>query len=312
MTGKIVTIALALGSFPLFAQLDLSGFWQQEWHMDWQEAVDGPDIADFLGLPLNASGKAKALSFSPSAMSEPERQCIFYTPEYVLGAAVGFRMWSDSDPNTGTITAWKITGTIDRSPMTIWMDGRPHPPAYARHTTDGFTTGEWQGDILRTYTTHMKQGYIRRNGVPSSDQATLTMHIVRHGDILTITGAVDDPANLTEPYVVSKNFQLNPHGQPFINLAPCVPETEIERPANAEASIPHFLPGKNPFADEFAKTYHLPAEATLGGAETMYPEFRKKLKATYQPPETCTRYCCGGSFGAEGIPKGCPSSMPPR
>ena len=27
----------------------------------------------------------------------------------------------------------------------IWMDGRPHPPAYAPHTWQGFSTGQWEG-----------------------------------------------------------------------------------------------------------------------------------------------------------------------
>jgi hypothetical protein len=304
MNKRILIIALVLGSCPVFGQLNLDGTWAAQWHVDWQESTQGPDIADHLGLPLNPGAIARALNFSPSTLSQPEHQCVFYTPEYLLGTAVGFKMWPDSDPSTGTIAAWKISGALDRAPITIWMDGRPHPPAYARHTIDGFTTGEWQGDILTTYTTHMKEGYLRRNGVPQSDQATFTMHIIRHGDILTITGTVEDPVNLTEPFVLSRNFRLNAHGQGGLNLTPCVPETEIARPESAEPTIPHFLPGKNPFADEFSKTYNLPIEATNGGAETMYPEIRKKLKS-YQPPAKCTRYCCGGSFGAAGIPKGC-------
>ena len=58
--------------------------------------------------------------------------------------------------------------------MTIWMDGRPHPSKNAPHDQTGFTTGVWNGDVLTAYTTHMKTGYIRRNGAPSSDQATIT------------------------------------------------------------------------------------------------------------------------------------------
>jgi hypothetical protein len=306
MSSRILLIALVLGSWPVFAQLDLEGTWQQQWHQDWQESTAGPDIADYLGLPLNAGARARALNYSPATLADPEHECVFYTEEYLLGTAVGFKIWPDADPSTGTIAAWKISGDLDRSPITIWMDGRPHPPAYARHTFDGFTTGEWQGDILKTYTTHMKEGYLRRNGVPQSDQATFTMHIIRHGDILTMVGALEDPINLTEPFVLTRDFRLNTHGQGALNLTPCVPETEISRPESAEPTIPHFLPGKNPFADEFSKTYNIPSAMTNGGADTMYPEIRKKLNG-YQPPAKCTRYCCGGTFGAEGIPKGCPS-----
>ena len=56
------------------------------------------------------------------------------------------------------------------------MDGRPHPPEYADHTWQGFSTGIWEGNMLTITTTHLKTNYIRRNGVPRSDKATLTEH----------------------------------------------------------------------------------------------------------------------------------------
>ncbi len=55
----------------------------------------------------------------------------------------------------------------------IWMDGRPHPPAWAPHSFRGFSTGKFVGNALVVETTHMKQGWLRRNGTPESDQATL-------------------------------------------------------------------------------------------------------------------------------------------
>ncbi len=53
------------------------------------------------------------------------------------------------------------------------MDGRSHPSEYAPHTFMGFSTGEWQGDILTVKTTHIKQGFVRRNGLVQSDLATM-------------------------------------------------------------------------------------------------------------------------------------------
>ncbi len=46
--------------------------------------------------------------------------------------------------------------------------------------------------------------------------------------------------------------------------------------------------------------YNIPLEAVRGGAETMYPEYRKKLKDVYVAPEKCTRYCCGGGVVGPG------------
>jgi len=37
--------------------------------------------------------------------------------------------------------------------------------------------------------------------------------------------------------------------------------------------VPSYLPGKNPYQEEFAKRYHLPLKGVLGGAETALPEF---------------------------------------
>ena len=80
-----------------------------------------------------------------------------------------------------------------RADLVIWMDGRPHPSKYAEHTRGGFTTGRWEGDTLVAYTTHMKAGFLRKNGPPSSDQATMTSRFWRHGDILTVLAVVEDP-----------------------------------------------------------------------------------------------------------------------
>jgi hypothetical protein len=50
---------------------------------------------------------------------------------------------------------------------------------------------------------------------------------------------------------------------------------EIDRPKD---QVPHFLPGNNPYMEEFATRHKIPVEATRGGAETMYPEFRAKIR----------------------------------
>ena len=40
-------------------------------------------------------------------------------------------------------------------------------------------------------------------------------------------------------------------------------------------------------------------EATLGGAETMYPEFRKKVKDKFVMPAKCTLNCGGPARPAQ-------------
>ncbi len=93
--------------------------------------------------------------------------------------------------------------------MIIWMDGRAHPSKNAPHDQQGFTTGVWNGNELIATTTHIKTGYIRRNGAPSSDEATITTHFRRHGDLLTVALFMDDPVYLTEPYVLTRSYSLS-------------------------------------------------------------------------------------------------------
>jgi hypothetical protein len=163
---------------------------------------------------------------------------------------------------------------------TIWMDNRPHPPDSAAHTWMGFSTGKWEGNTLTVYTTHMKAGYLRRNGLPESDQATLIEHFMRHGDYLVHVSEVTDPVNLTEPFVRTQIFhRVTAEGQNW--LYPC--ESVVEIANQPRGAVPNFLPDENPFVAEFAAKYKIPLAATLGGAETMYPEFQHKMKELAPP-----------------------------
>ncbi len=290
-------IAIAGLSLPVFAQVDLTGEWQDRYHEDSPERQGGPDPVDYLGLPLSDAGRAKADAWNVSVQTLPERQCIPHPATYNLRGPANLKIWSEPDPISGRPLAWKIYGTFGRTTETIWMDGRPHPSPNAMHTFEGFTTGEWDGDMLTTYTTHIKVGYLRRNGVASSDRATVVGHIVRHGDILSIMTLVEDPIYLTEPLVRSQSWVLDTKQQIF--PSPCETGVEVQRP---EGVVPHYLPGENPFTGEVTKMYGIPLEAVRGGAQTMYPEFRKKIRDTYVAPAKCQRYCCGwGSGGGASL-----------
>jgi hypothetical protein len=145
----------------------------------------------------------------------------------------------------------------------------------------GFSTGKWDGDILTVSTSHIKSEWIRRNGVPNSEFATLIEHFVRHGNVMTYVSVVTDPVYLTEPLVKSTDFRLNerPAGG---WLWPCEYVDEVaDRPHSV---VPHYLPGQSPFYGEFARKYGIPVEATRGGAETMMPEYFWKMKEMASTP----------------------------
>ena len=227
---------------------------------------------DFLGMPLNDAAKAWALSHSEEQASEPERQCAFYTSTYFPFGFAPLPMWKETELRTGSTVAWVVGGWLDVVPMVIWMDGRPHPSAYAPHSSSGFTTGTWEDDVLTTYTTHMIANLLHRRG-PHSDLATMTLRFSRHADILSLTGRIDDPVYLSEPLYVSREWQMS--SVPVNRSAvPCTIAYEGVR----EGVVPHYLPGQNPFLKEFGEKYRLPTEVTLGGPASMYPEAARKLE----------------------------------
>ncbi len=149
--------ATMFSATPAFAQLDLSGTWGNRLHEDWIERAPGPEIGDYLGLPINDEGRARADAYQVSLQAMPERQCILYTAQYMVMGPQNLRIVSEIDPISGRVVAWHFSGTVDRAPHTIWMDGRPHPSRNALHTAGGFSTGEWQGNTLVAYTTHMTE-----------------------------------------------------------------------------------------------------------------------------------------------------------
>jgi hypothetical protein len=272
-------IVLSLWLLPMTqaaAQVVLSGVWTSLRQEDSVERGQGPELGDYLGIPINASARLFAESWDSSRLTLQEHQCRVHVVPYIYFGPLNLRIWEEKDPQTQKlISIGNYISTYEQT-RTIWMDGRPHPSPNAAHTFMGFSTGVWEGDVLTVTTTHIKQGWLRRNGLPESDQATLVEHFIRHGNYLTHVTVLTDPVYLTEPLVKTQDFVLAER-DPGNWLWPCEYVEEIlNRP---KGEVPHFLPGENPFLKEFPERYGIPAEAARGGAETMYPEYQKKLAA---------------------------------
>jgi hypothetical protein len=125
--------------------------------------------------------------------------------------------------------------------------------------------------VLVVRTTHLKAGWMRRNGLALSDRATMEERFIRHGDFLTHVYMISDPVYLTEPLVKTNGFrlQLNGEVQPY----PCESVDEVIR---ATGVVPHHLPNTNDGSEQYAKKHHLSLEGVKGGAETALPEFVKR------------------------------------
>ena len=265
-------VLLVMANKRVFAQVDLSGSWDTRQHEDALERGGGPEIGEYEGIPINDAARFRADAWSASIWTVPEHQCIPHPADYGPSFS-NLRIWKDVDPRTNNVIAWHTQIAWMSPTRAIWMDGRSHPPEYAAHTWQGFSTGVWEGDTLTVTTTNLKPGYIRRNGIARSEKATVVEHFIRNENVLTWITIITDPAYLTEPFIRSRNFVLNAGYQ--MSPYPCTVEIEVDRP---EGAIPHYLPGANSFLAEWAEKHHLPLDAAKGGAETMYPEYMLKLK----------------------------------
>ncbi len=279
--ARFALITAVVSCSPLAAQVDLSGEWGAIMHWDQHERIPGPELGDYLGLPINNAARTKAENWVASVQTLPERQCIPHSADYMWGrAGFAMRIWKEMNMATQEVIAWHMLSSWQNQHRIVYMDGRPHPPENAVHTWQGFSTGKWEGNSLTITTTHLKVGYVRRNGVPRSDLATLTEHFTRHGDLLTLLSVVQDPVYLTEPLVRTSTWKidLNQNLEPY----PCEVAEEIDRP---EGVVPHRPLGPNPDLKEFPAKYKLPEQAALGGAETMYPEYRLNMGRNARPAE---------------------------
>jgi len=275
LAALLVVVASLFVGRPAFAQVvDLSGVWAPIMHEDATERAAGPEVGDYLGLPINAALRLRADSWDASLLTLPEHQCKPHPSMYGFRGVGNLRIWTDVDDATQNLI--KINTQIQwmEQKREIWMDGRAHPAEYAPHTWQGFSTGEYRQNQLIVRTTHLKAGWIRRNGLVLSDKATFEDRFLRHGDVITHVYLIQDPYYLTEPVVKTSGFRLT--NQTALQPYPCESVEEVDRPAGV---VPNYLPGQNPYLKEFSDRYKLPYEASRGGAETALPEYAKKIAA---------------------------------
>ena len=256
------------------APMSLVGDWNGRYHEDQPDRVPGQEPNDYTALPLNDAARLYADSFDVERTTLIEHVCQPYGLAYMYHGPLQFRVWETHDPDTQELTAINMYLGTYQQKRTIWMDGRARPPVYAPHTWMGFSTGVYNGDVLTVTTTHLKAGYFRRSGVPSSDRTTMVEHYVRYGTLLSHVTIATDPVYLTEPFIRSQEFVAMERGNQNW-LYNCEYAMEIPREKH---QVPHFLPGQNPFLTEISERYGVPQEGVRGGAETIYPEFLQKLQ----------------------------------
>ncbi len=272
VSGVGVIAGLLLAAQPASAQVDIVGNFNPIMHEDQIERIPGPDAGDYAGLPITEAARQRGDAWSSSILTVPEHQCKPHPSTYGWRGVGNLRITPVLDDYTEEIIAYEAHIRWQEQRRTIWMDGRPHPPEYAPHTWQGFSTGEWIGNVLKITTTHLKAGWIRRNGLMLTDDAQMTEYIFKHGDILTHVYVIEDPAYLSEPLIKTSGFIALDN----MNMAP-YPCQYVDEVPRARGAVPHYLPGTNPDGQQYADAWGLPYEAVAGGAETALPEFIRQF-----------------------------------
>jgi hypothetical protein len=289
MRKSLLLFAVLLIASPALAQVDLQGSWRPL-----PRNQDGSGMTgDIAGVPVTDAARWRVQSWSPEDFDVTEWACRPLAWDYSLeGPLSALRVWADIDQATQKVIAYHGHLNMQEQESTIWMDGRPHPPANAQHTWSGFSTGEWDGDTLVVTTTHVKEAYLRRSGLMQSDRATVRTRWRRMGDYLQATVIVYDPIMMTEPYIRSTMMWVN---DPSMNMSP-YPCEEATETAIPRGTVPHFLPGKSPLPGldrNVTDRFGTPYEPRLGGAVTMLPEYIDKMKTMPKPAKVMT----GGGEG---------------
>jgi hypothetical protein len=189
------------------APFDLTGYWVSPVIEDWKYRMVVPNKGVFDGLPLNAEGRTVGNKWDPAADEAAGEQCRGF------GAGAIMRL-----PGRLHIT-WQDDTTLkvdtDTGTQTRLLAFRPQPSAPPSWQGQSAASWDLPARTLRVTTTNLKPGYVRRNGAPYSDKATITeyweLHTLPNKDEwLTITTKVDDPVYFSRPYLTSSDFKKLP------------------------------------------------------------------------------------------------------
>ncbi len=212
------------------APIDLTGYWVSVVTEDWRWRMVTPRKGDYPSIPLNPEGRRVADAWDPAKDEAAGEQCRSYGAGNIMRQPGRLRISWEND-NTMKIEA--DAGTQSR----LLHFGDWKPESGAQPAWQGDSVAQWEiagggrgrgpsrGGDLKVVTTHMKPGYLQKNGVPYSANATVTEYIHRtdepNGDEwLIVTTMVDDPVYLNQTFTRSSHFKKQA-GATGWNPAPC-------------------------------------------------------------------------------------------
>lgn len=212
------------------APIDLTGQWVSVITEDWRWRMTTPPKGDYASVPLNAEGRKVADAWDMAKDVAAGEQCRPFGAAGLMRLPLRVRIaWQDDT----TLTLESDAGQQKRTLKFAAGPGAPvvstaAVPA-AQRGWQGVSVAEWNktsisrglgfggsrgvaGGNLKVTTTQLRPGYLRKNGVPYSENATVTEYYIRHdepnGDSwFTVTTIVDDPIYLATPFITSSSFK---------------------------------------------------------------------------------------------------------
>jgi len=99
---------LTAGVSPTFAQVDFSGEWAPRFWEDQPERVPGPELGDYLGIPISDAARLRAESWDASIQTLPEWQCRPHGSAYISRGPSQLKIWKEVDPSSRETVAWHL------------------------------------------------------------------------------------------------------------------------------------------------------------------------------------------------------------
>jgi hypothetical protein len=201
---------------------------------DWRYRMVTPPKGEYGGVPITKEALQIVNNWDPAADEKAGEQCKSYGAGAVMRLPARFHItWQDDstlkvevDAGTQTRLFRFAQGGPGGSKDPPLRDGEP--------TWQGDSTAQWEraggrggppaGGSLTVVTKNMRAGYLRKNGVPYSANATVTEYFDLSpspgGQMMVVTTVVDDPRYLLQPLIVSSHFKKEADGSKW-DPTPC-------------------------------------------------------------------------------------------
>jgi hypothetical protein len=203
------------------APIELTGHWVSVISEDWKYRMVTPPKGEYGAVPISAAGRRVADAWDPAKDETAGEQCKAFGAAAIMRMPGRLRIAWETD---NTLRIETDAGTQTRQ---LRFDGsQPQQAGASSRTWQGHSAAQWQAQgNLKVVTTQMRPGYLRKNGVPYSENAVLTEYYERatapnKDELLIVTTIVEDSLYLNSPFVTSTHFKKLPDATGW-NPTPC-------------------------------------------------------------------------------------------